>query len=530
MSDRIEAEILDVLGEEVAAAVDTPLVVIEGPKGDPGAPGKDGHSPVVTATKSGKTTTISVDGADIATVEDGADGAPGIYYGPTPPTGDTHPVWIDPNGDHDDGGLLPAVTDADNGKFLRVVNSAWSAEDMPTGGTDMGITGATVGQIAKITDVDASGVPTAWSPADMPSGGSPDALLYTPQTLTDAQKKQARENIDAASSDFVITGTVTGETLTTDKTYEQVHEAVQAGKRVTLKVKVYGIDFVLPLIGENSSGYLFTTTATVFPTVTRQFSAVVGASGTLWHTEQVASYDSDGNLVQISMDRDPEQPMEIATKQYVDDHSGGGTGMGITGAAVGQIAKITAVDASGTPTAWAPVDMPSGGGGGETWELVAEATTTDIVNSLRVTFEACSAVYVEFCWGGVENDLGDIAIYPNTGDTPYAGEKRSAAANVKSSATEKRGMLCVRMDCRVGTYWTAVSNQKCRGDGAFGSINADKLTNIEIGVDSNVQYSVISSYYMTTRYDTPASGVRSITAYGAGMAIGTRLKVWGIKK
>lgn len=36
MSDRIEAEILDVLGEEVVAAVDTPLVVIEGPKGDPG--------------------------------------------------------------------------------------------------------------------------------------------------------------------------------------------------------------------------------------------------------------------------------------------------------------------------------------------------------------------------------------------------------------------------------------------------------------------------------------------------------------
>ena len=235
MSDRIEAEILDVLGEEVAAAVDTPLVVIEGPKGDPGkdgitptigpngnwylgeedtgkpsrgvtgakgdagatgpagpvgpqgpagASGKDGHSPVVTATKSGKTTTISVDGTAIATVEDGADGslvnwrgaweedteyskldavsydgssyiftsdthvigsipgvdeewglmaqkgndgAPGIYYGTTQPTGDTHPVWIDPDGDHDDGGLLPAVTDADNGKVLRVVNGAWAA-------------------------------------------------------------------------------------------------------------------------------------------------------------------------------------------------------------------------------------------------------------------------------------------------------------------------------------------------------------------------------------------------------------------
>jgi hypothetical protein len=105
----------------------------DGSKGDPGIAGQDGHSPVVTATKSGKTTTISVDGEAIATVEDGADGAqgkdgaPGIYYGPTPPTGDTHPVWIDPNGDHDDGGLLPAVTDADNGKVLRVVNGEWAA-------------------------------------------------------------------------------------------------------------------------------------------------------------------------------------------------------------------------------------------------------------------------------------------------------------------------------------------------------------------------------------------------------------------
>ena len=53
------------------------LIAMADLKGDTGAPGKDGHSPVVTATKSGKTTTISVDGAAIATVEDGADGVPG---------------------------------------------------------------------------------------------------------------------------------------------------------------------------------------------------------------------------------------------------------------------------------------------------------------------------------------------------------------------------------------------------------------------------------------------------------------------
>ena len=57
-----------------------------GATGPAGVPGKDGHSPVVTATKSGKTTTISVDGAAIATVEDGAKGDPG-KTGKTPVRG-----------------------------------------------------------------------------------------------------------------------------------------------------------------------------------------------------------------------------------------------------------------------------------------------------------------------------------------------------------------------------------------------------------------------------------------------------------
>lgn len=50
--------------------------------------------------------------------------------------------------------------------------------------------------------------------------------------------------------------------------------------------------------------------------------------------------------------------------------------LGITGAQVGQIAKITAVDASGKPTAWEPVEMQSGGGG-ETWELIKTIIIAD---------------------------------------------------------------------------------------------------------------------------------------------------------
>ena len=157
-------------------------------------------------------------------------------------------------------------------------------------------------------------------------GGSPNAVLYTAQTITDDQKKQARGNIDAASSDFVINGTINDDALTSDKTYAQIQEAVQAGKSAVLKVKVYGIDFVLPLTGKSSSGYLFTTAATIFPTVTIKFTAVVGASETAWHTERVVTCDSDGIIEQFSMDRDPSQPMEVATKQYVDNALDGKAG------------------------------------------------------------------------------------------------------------------------------------------------------------------------------------------------------------
>lgn len=54
--------------------------------------------------------------------------------------------------------------------------------------------------------------------------------------------------------------------------------------------------------------------------------------------------------------------------------SGTDLSLGVTGATVGQIAKITAVDTNGRPTAWAPVDMPSGGG--NNWVKVYDGSST----------------------------------------------------------------------------------------------------------------------------------------------------------
>lgn len=63
-----------------------------------------------------------------------------------------------------------------------------------------------------------------------------------------------------------------------------------------------------------------------------------------------------------------------------------GAGMDITGATVGQIAKITAVDASGVPTAWSPVDMPSGGGDLQ-WIEVVDITTEEQTQKLTISVD-----------------------------------------------------------------------------------------------------------------------------------------------
>lgn len=63
----------------------------QGVPGTPGSNGQDGHSPVVTAEKSGKTTTIKVDGVAIATIVDGTDGSRG-------PKGDSFQTSVEDDG------------------------------------------------------------------------------------------------------------------------------------------------------------------------------------------------------------------------------------------------------------------------------------------------------------------------------------------------------------------------------------------------------------------------------------------------
>ena len=155
-----------------------------------------------------------------------------------------------------------------------------------------------------------------WELKTPDAGGSPDAVLYTQQTLTDSQKKQARKNIDAAG-EFVINGTLTRDmTVTLDKTFDQIKEAINAGKTpiVLLNNSNY-----LPIVGVDTDYIVFSSssgddkeisffTLYVYPSQNPQFNYVFSVV-----------LNPDKTMPQVSMDSDPTEAMQIATKKYVDD-------------------------------------------------------------------------------------------------------------------------------------------------------------------------------------------------------------------
>lgn len=109
-------------------------VVAKGAKGDAGTQGPKGATgPAGPQGPAG---------------EPGKGSAPGIVISSTQPTDEAHPVWLNPDGDAD-------------------------GEDF-----SLGISSATVGQIAKISAVDDNGAPTAWEPVDMPSGGGDGEWVF----------------------------------------------------------------------------------------------------------------------------------------------------------------------------------------------------------------------------------------------------------------------------------------------------------------------------------------------------------------
>nr|DAM77264.1 MAG TPA: collagen triple helix repeat protein [Bacteriophage sp.] len=172
--------------------------------------------------------------------------------------------------------------------------------------------------------------------------------------------------------------------------------------------------------------------------------------------------------------------------------------LGITGATVGQIAKITAVDTDGKPTAWEPVDM-AGGGGGETWEILVDTALAESVESVTYTFDNCKRIKAL------------IAPVIASGE-PFSGWTRITINNVSYPVFNSR------IDNTKGIYIEIASVYT-------------PYVQASIGTNSNTTtYGFIGGIQTTALENIAPDGVTEFGCQTAGLLkAGTRIKIWGVK-
>lgn len=150
-----------------------------------------------------------------------------------------------------------------------------------------------------------------------------NSVEYTPQTLTDAQKKQARENVDASISDFSFTATIQDfPTCTLDKTFNQIQEAISKGKRVFAFLKISDDEsYILTLWKSTSTEIQFAAFDYNYDLNRAQaYKLSVSADKSELAAGSAVMLTAANTLNQVEMAAGPSFDMEIATKKYVDDH------------------------------------------------------------------------------------------------------------------------------------------------------------------------------------------------------------------
>lgn len=202
-------------------------------------------------------------------------------------------------------------------------------------------TGGTVSLCPDTNDIDSNNsvhvTPTKVGGDDFTltlDGGPEEALVRVKgiRTPTDADTSAAAnvEYVKAkvagagGSSDFIITATVDdNNNCTLDKTFAQIQEAIQSGKRVLAEVSDF-LNTRMPLVLYSSGAVFFGAVAITTGNI-EAYTLAATANEAKVVSVAAVTYTSDSTMPQVSMAADPSGPKEIATKQYVDAHAGGGS-------------------------------------------------------------------------------------------------------------------------------------------------------------------------------------------------------------
>lgn len=240
---------------------------------------------------------------------------------------------------------------------------------------------ADMGNLADLTTEDKSNLVAAINEAAA-SGGSKDAVTYTPQTLTEEQKSQARTNIGAGQPVFAVNLTLgVGEDgrdkYTADKTAAEIEAAYQAGRTIVCKTQAqFIIGYIpveLPLVSHNQERVFIFAVDQLVGSGIFTITVEISDSGVKVSTKAANIYEKPADGIPKS---DLEQSVQTSL-----DKADTAISLGLTAATPGQIIKVKTVQ-DGKPTEWEAVDMPSGG---VEWYKVIDIETAEDVNDLVIS-------------------------------------------------------------------------------------------------------------------------------------------------
>ena len=281
-----------------------------------------------------------------------------------------------------------------------------------------------------------------------PVGGTADAVTYTPQTLTEEQKSQARTNIGALDENIHTTEVDVKRTLNgigTNLLYvrkgwlqpcpeDANDELISSYNTAVLFLNFTSITvdsvkrhakgaYTIYQQGLASANLQFTdnpldveryiswdiTTNNNKTYLTYQHYGHNGFSETCRYCVEDDSYDNvrvvnalntrqtgdnpNATANQFYLATNPTKDMHVATKQYVDTAKTEAQQLGLTTATPGQIIKVKTVQ-DGKPTEWEAVDMPSGGVQSD-WNQNDETAADYIKNRPFYTGNPVETVLVE---------------------------------------------------------------------------------------------------------------------------------------
>lgn len=336
-------------------------------------------------------------------------------------------------------------------------------------------------------------------PPDLLESG--EYVRYTPQTLTTEQKALARSNIGAAEPYLTVTVSQSGNNYYTDKSFNEIFEAHQAGRNVVAVLDSQILDF--DRITHNTVWF-----NRFIPSTGRLLTLIIEVAGKVRAiSELVAVSGINGMRGDVVLDGLNTGLLPAPTSGTV---------------AAGKYIRISSVSPSGQVYSTEAVDAPSGGGGGEEWRIIKTIKLTENVQSIIIDTDN----------EGNSFSLKKFIIWGWTQGTASGGQLRINAAVRTDSANSYFGSWIANFRGLDTTkrYWRfACSRGPVVGDHAkwYSEVSA---------ADSGVtmQASSVNNYYVTPEDD---NGNDILTATFINIlsntstvqfTAGSEIELWGV--